>query len=74
MERKNMSNLTLYVFGLILGFVISRMIYNKPAEGEIFIINQEDKENPDVYVAINNIEDIKYRNTIQMKVHNNTQK
>ena len=69
-----MSNLTLYIFGLILGFAISRMIYNKPAEGEIFIINQEDKENPDVYVAINNIEDIKYRNTIQMKVYNNTQK
>ena len=65
--------LVLYIFGVILGYILSSMVHSRKAHGEIFVIEKEG-ENPEVFVGIDNVEELLKHTTIQLTVKKSTQK
>ena len=65
--------LVLYIFGVILGYILSSMVHSRKAHGEIFVIEKEG-ENPEVFVGIDNVEELLKHTTIQLTIKKSTQK
>ena len=65
--------LALYILGVILGYILCSVLHNRKAHGEIFIIKKEDG-NPEVFVGIENIDELLKRSTILLTVRKTTQK
>ena len=61
------------IVGIIFGYVLCSIINNRKAHGEIFVIEKEG-ENPEVFVGIDNVEELLKHNTIQLTVKKSTQK
>ena len=49
--------LALYILGVILGYILSSMVHSRKTHGEIFVIEKEG-ENPEVFVGIENIDEL----------------
>ena len=65
--------LVLYIFGVMLGYILSSMVHSSKTHGEIFVIEKEGK-NPEVFVGIENVDELLKRSTIQLTVRKTTQK
>ena len=61
------------IVGIIFGYVLCSIMHNRKANGEIFVIEKEG-ENPEVFVGIDNVEELLKHNTIQLTVKKSTQK
>ena len=61
------------IVGIIFGYVLCSIMHNSKAHGEIFVIEKEG-ENPEVFVGIDNVEELLKHNTIQLTVKKSTQK
>ena len=61
------------IVGIIFGYVLCSIMHNRKAHGEIFVIEKEG-ENPEVFVGIDNVEELLKHNTIQLTVKKSTQK
>ena len=72
MKGENMQ-LALYILGVILGYILCSVLHNCKAHGEIFVIEKEG-ENPEVFVGIDNVEELLKHTTIQLTVKKTTQK
>ena len=61
------------IVGIIFGYVLCNIMHNRKAHGEIFVIEKEG-ENPEVFVGIDNVEELLKHTTIQLTVKKSTQK
>ena len=61
------------IMGIIFGYVSCSIMQNRKTHGELFVI-EKDGENPEIFVGIDDVDELIKHNTIQLTVKKSTQK
>ena len=61
------------IVDIIFGYVLCSIMNNRKTHGELFVI-EKDGENPEIFVGINDGDELLKHNTIQLTVKKSTQK
>lgn len=61
------------IIGIVFGYVSCSIMHNRKTHGELFVI-EKDGENPEIFVGIDDVDELIKHNTIQLTVKKSTQK